>query len=263
LSIHPSVILSDRAKISEDAEIGPYCVIEGEVEIGPGTVVESHARIGSKYGRVTIGTRNRIQHGAVLGGPPQDLGYEGGAYTALTIGSHNRIGEYVSIHVGTAKGGGITSVGDRNFIMAYTHIGHDCQVADHVIIVNGAQFAGHVTIEHHANVSGLTGFTQFTRVGAYAYIAAGAFANKDIVPFAIAEGHWATPRAINRVGLKRAGIDEAERRNIDTALRFVLDRALTIEEAVKRIGAECEQTPQIAHLLAFIASSKRGIARGE
>ena len=263
MSIHPSVILSDRAKISADAEIGPYCVIEGEVEIGPGTVVESHARIGSKYGRVTIGESNRIQHGAVLGGPPQDWGYESGAYTALTIGAHNRIGEYVTINLGTPKGGGVTRVGDRNFIMAYTHLGHDCQVAEHVVIVNGAQFAGHVTIEHHANISGLTGFTQFTRVGAYAYIAAGAFANKDIVPFAIAEGHWATPRAINRVGLKRAGFDAAERRNLDTALRFVLDRSLTIEEATKRIQSECAESPQIAHLLSFIGSSERGIARGE
>ena len=99
---------------------------------------------------VTIGTSNRIQHGAVLGGPPQDLGYQGGAYTALEIGSHNRIGEFVSINVGTAKGGGTTRIGDHNFIMAYTHIGHDCQLADHIVIVNGAQFAGHVTIEHHA-----------------------------------------------------------------------------------------------------------------
>ena len=96
MSIHPTAILSDRATISPDAEIGPYCVIDGEVEIGPGTVVESHARIGSRYGRVTIGANNRIQHGAVLGGPPQDLGYEGGSYTALQIGSDNRIGEFVS-----------------------------------------------------------------------------------------------------------------------------------------------------------------------
>jgi UDP-N-acetylglucosamine acyltransferase len=262
LSIHSSVIVSERAKISPDAEIGPYCVIEGEVEIGAGTVVESHARIGSRYGSVKIGERNRIQHGAVLGGPPQDLGYEGGAYTALTIGSHNRIGEYVTINLGTAKGGGTTRVGDHNFIMAYTHIGHDCQLAEHIVIVNGAQFAGHVTIEHHANVSGLTGFTQFTRIGAYAYIAAGAFANKDIVPYSIAEGHWATPRAVNRVGLKRAGFDAAERRNIDTALRFVLDRSLTIEEVMAHIERECEHSPQIAHLLAFIRSSERGIARG-
>jgi UDP-N-acetylglucosamine acyltransferase len=262
LSIHPSCIVSERAKIAPDAEIGPFCVIDGEVEIGAGTVVESHARIGSRYGRVTIGERNRIQHGAVLGGPPQDLGYEGGAYTALTIGSHNRIGEYVSIHLGSAKGGGVTRIGDRNFIMAYTHIGHDCQLADHIIIVNGAQFAGHVTVEHHANISGLTGFTQFTRLGAYSYIAAGAFANKDIVPFVIAEGHWATPRAVNRVGLKRAGFDAAERRNIDTALRLVLDRSLLIEEVTARIVAECASSPQIEHLLAFIRNSERGIARG-
>jgi UDP-N-acetylglucosamine acyltransferase len=198
----------------------------------------------------------------VLGGPPQDLGYERGAYTALTIGSHNRIGEFVSINIGTAKGGGVTRVGDHNFIMAYTHIGHDCQIADHVVIVNGAQLAGHVTIEHHALVSGLTGCTQFTRLGAYSFMAAGAFANKDIVPFAIAEGHWAAPRAINRVGLKRAGFDAAERRNIENALKFVLDRSLTIEAVAARIAAECQQSPQIEHLLAFIRSSERGIARG-
>jgi UDP-N-acetylglucosamine acyltransferase len=180
----------------------------------------------------------------------------------LTIGSHNRIGEFVSINVGTAKGGGVTRVGNHNFIMAYTHIGHDCQLADHIVIVNGAQLAGHVTVEHHALVSGLTGFTQFTRVGAYAFMAAGAFANKDIVPFAIAEGHWATPRAVNRVGLKRAGFDAAERRNIDEALRLVLDRTLTIEDVAARIAEKCRPSPQIEHLLAFIRSSERGIARG-
>jgi len=262
LSIHPSVILSERAKIDPTAEIGPYCVIEGEVEIGPGTIVESHARIGSRYGRVAIGSSNRIQHGAVLGGPPQDLGYEGGGYTALEIGSHNRIGEFVSINVGTAKGGGVTRVGNHNFIMAYAHLGHDCQVADHVIITNGAQFAGHVTIEHHALISGLAAVTQFVRLGAYSFLAAEAFANKDIVPFTIAEGHWATPRAINRVALKRAGFDAAERRNIDNAIRLVLDRALTIEEVAARIATECTASPQIEHLLAFMRSSERGITRG-
>jgi UDP-N-acetylglucosamine acyltransferase len=262
LSIHRSVILSERAKISPDAEIGPYCVIDGEVEIGAGTIVESNARIGSRYGRVSIGERNRIQHGAAIGGPPQDLGYEGGAYTALEIGSDNRIGEYVTINVGTAKGGGITRIGSHNFIMAYTHIGHDCQLADHIVIVNGAQFAGHVTIEHHALVSGLTGVTQFTRLGAYSFMAAGAFANKDIVPFTIAEGHWAAPKAVNRVGLKRAGLDAAERRNIDNAIRLVLDRTLTIDEVLARIAEECAPSPQIEHLQAFIRASERGIARG-
>jgi UDP-N-acetylglucosamine acyltransferase len=262
LSIHSTVIVGGRAKVADDAEIGPYCIIEGEVEIGAKTVIESHARIGSRFGRVTIGAHNHIQHGAVLGGPPQDLGYQQGAYTALEIGSHNRIGEFVSINVGTAKGGGVTRVGDHNFIMAYTHIGHDCQLADHIVIVNGAQFAGHVIIEHHALVSGLTGVTQFTRLGAYSFMAAGAFANKDILPFTVAEGHWATPRAINRVGLKRAGFDAAERRNIDNAIRLLLERSLTIEEVKARIGSECRPSPQIEHLLTFIDSSDRGIARG-
>jgi UDP-N-acetylglucosamine acyltransferase len=261
MAIHPSATVSGRAVVAADAEIGPFCVIEGEVEIGSKTVIESHSRIGSRYGRVKIGRHNHIQHSAVLGGPAQDLGYEGGGYSALEIGDHNRIGEFVSINLGTEKGGGVTRVGDRNFIMAYTHIGHDCQLAEHIVIVNGAQFAGHVTIEHHALVSGLTGITQFTRIGAYSFLAAGAFANKDIAPFTIAEGHWAAPRAANRVGLKRAGFDAAERRNIERAVRMLLDRTLTIEEVVAQIERDCDSSPQIAHLVKFLTSSKRGIAR--
>jgi UDP-N-acetylglucosamine acyltransferase len=262
MTIHASATVSGRAVIADDAEIGPYCVIEGEVEIGPQTVVESGARIGSRYGRVRVGARNHIQHGAVLGGPPQDLGYAGGAYTALEIGDDNRIGEFASINLGTEKGGGVTRVGDHNFIMAYSHVGHDCQLAEHIVIVNGAQFAGHVVIEHHALVSGLVGVTQYTRIGAYSFLAAGAFANKDIAPFTIAEGHWATPRAANRVGLKRAGFHASERRNIDNAIRMLLDRALTIDEVVAKIEKECSPSPQIAHLVEFLTSSDRGIARG-
>jgi UDP-N-acetylglucosamine acyltransferase len=261
MSIHPSATVGSRASIAADAEIGPYCVIDGEVEIGPGTMVESGARIGSRYGRVKIGAQNHIQHGAALGGPPQDLGYQSGAYTALEIGDHNRIGEFVSINLGTQKGGGVTRLGDHNFVMAYTHIGHDCQIAEHVVIVNGAQFAGHVTIEHHALVSGLTGFTQFTRIGAFAFIAAGAFANKDIPPFTIADGHWAVPRVLNRVGLKRAGFDAVERKNIERAVRLLLDRALTIDEVLERIERECAPTPQIEHFVTFLKSSERGVAR--
>ncbi len=261
MSIHPTAIVSDRASISPDAEIGPYCVIAGEVSIGAHTVVESHARIGSDFGRVAIGEHNRIQHGAVLGGPAQDLGYDSAAYSELVIGSHNRIGEFASFNLGTPKGGGTTRVGDHNFIMAYTHIGHDCQLEDHIVITNGAQFAGHVTIEHHAVVSGLTGVTQFTRLGAFSFLVAGAFANKDILPYTIAEGHWATPRAINRVALKRAGIDATERRNLDHAIRVLLERSHTLEEAVARIEQDCSSSPQIAHLIGFIAGTQRGVAR--
>ncbi|HVY63456.1 MAG TPA: acyl-ACP--UDP-N-acetylglucosamine O-acyltransferase [Gammaproteobacteria bacterium] len=262
MSIHPTAIVSERAKIAADAEIGPYCVIEGEVEIGSQTVIESHVRIGSRFGRVTIGSQNHILAGAAIGGPPQDLTYKSGAYTALTIGSHNRIGEFVTIHIGTAKGGGVTRIGDHCFIMTHAHVAHDCQVGDHVIMVNSAQIGGHVIVEHHAVVGGCAIVTQLNRVGAYSFMAVGAMANKDLLPYSIIEGHWAAPRALNRVGLKRAGIDAAERRNIDKALRLLLQRSLTVEEALARIEGECEPSPQIAHLLQFVRGSERGIARG-
>ncbi len=262
MSIHSTAVVSEQAKISEDAEIGPFCVLVGDVTIGAHTVVESHARIGSQYGRVVIGEHNYIQHGAALGGPPQDLSYDDTS-TALIIGDHNRIGEYANISLGTPKGGGVTKLGDHTFIMAYVHIGHDCDIGDHVIITNGTQLAGHVTVEHHALLSGLAGVTQFVRLGAYSFLVAGSFANKDIVPYAVAEGHWATPRATNRVGLKRAGYSAEGRRNIDHALRLVMDRSLNVEQVLTRIESECDLTPSIDHLIAFINGSKRGLARGE
>lgn len=258
--IHPLATVDPRAEISADAEIGPYCVIEGEVAIGRGTIVESHARIGCRFGRVRIGENNRIQAGAVLGGPPQDLSYESG-YTELSIGSGNRIGEYVSVSLGSVKGGGVTRIGDHCFIMAYVHIGHDCQLGDHVIITNATQLAGHVIVESNALLSGLAGVTQFVRLGAYSFLVAGSFANKDIPPYTIAEGHWATPRACNRIGLKRAGLDSAERRNIERAVRLLLDRSRTVAEATAQIEAECTPSPQIEHLVRFLRTSDRGIAR--
>lgn len=261
MSIHPTAIVSAQARIDATAEIGPYCVIEGPVEIGPRTVIESHARIGSRFGSVRIGADNLIQSGAVLGGPPQDYSYRD-TETELEIGDDNRIGEYVSISLGTAKGGGVTRVGSRNFIMAYVHVGHDCQLADHVAITNGTQLAGHVVVEHHALLSGLAGITQFVRLGAYSFLVAGSFANKDIPPYTIAEGHWATPRAVNKVGLKRAGFDGATRKQIEAAVRILLDRALTIDEVVRRIGQTCAPSPAIDHFKTFLATSDRGVARG-
>jgi len=260
VGIHATAIVAADAEIASTAEIGPYCVIAADVVIGADTVVESHARIGSAYGRVSIGEKNLIQCGAVLGGPAQDHSF-GAARAGLVIGDENRIGEYVSISLGTAKGGGVTRIGDRNLIMAFAHLGHDCQVADHVVITNGTQLAGHITVEHHALLSGLVGVTQFVRIGAYSFLVAGAFANKDILPYTIAEGHWAVPKAVNRVGLKRAGFGPAERRNIERAIRIVLDRRTTMEDVQSRIRAECEQDEAITHLLTFIAGSERGVAR--
>lgn len=260
LSIHPSVIVSGEASIADSATIGPYCVIEGQVHIGERTVVESHARIGSRFGSVEIGADNLIQSGAVLGGPAQDYSFRD-ADAALVIGDRNRIGDYVSINLGTAKGGGVTRLGNDNFVMAYAHLGHDCRLDDHVVITNGTQLAGHVVVEHHALLSGLAGVTQFVRLGAYSFLVAGSFANKDIPPYTIAEGHWAAPRAVNRVGLRRAGFAPAVRKSLERAVRFLLDRSLTIDEVLDRIEAECDRGDAVDHLVRFLASSKRGVAR--
>lgn len=260
MSVHPTAVVSATAEIDPTADIGPFCVIEGQVSIGPHTVVESHGRIGHKFGRVVIGSDNYIQNGAVLGGPPQDVSYKGGD-TRLVIGNHNRIGEYVSISQGTAKGDGDTVVGDHNMLMAFVHAGHDCRIGNHVIITNGTQLAGHVAVHDHALLSGLVGVTQFCRIGSFSFLTAGAFTNKDIPPFTIAEGHWARPRAINRVALKRAGVDEAARRSIERAVRILLDSSLKIEDVCQRVREECGDDTWTAYFLDFLQTSERGIAR--
>jgi len=261
MSIHPSSVVSAEAQISPEAEIGPFCLITGRVRIGAGTVVESHARIGSRFGSVTIGERNLIQSGAMLGGPPQDLSYEDYDDAELVIGDGNRIGEYVTINLGTRKGGGTTRLGNDNFVMGYCHIGHDCQLGNGIILTNLCQLAGHVEIGDKAILSGHSGASQFVRIGTYAFLAGGSYANKDIPPFSIAEGYWATLRATNRVGLKRAGFDLDERRNIERAMRFLLDGTLTIKDVVARIREECAASPQIERLVSFLETSERGIAR--
>jgi UDP-N-acetylglucosamine acyltransferase len=261
VSVHTSAIVSADADIDSTAEIGPFCVIEGDAAIGPRTVIESGARIGSRYGRIRIGADNLIQHGAVLGGPAQDYSFADGL-NELVIGDNNRIGEYVSISLGTNKGGGTTRIGDSNFLMAFVHLGHDCQLADHIVITNGTQLAGHVTVEKHALLSGLAGVTQFCRLGAYSFLVAGAFANKDIPPYTIAEGHWATPRAVNRVGLRRAGFAPSARRNVERAVRILLDRSLTVDEVIERVESECEVDEVIRHFTTFLRTADRGIARG-
>lgn len=260
MSIHSSAIISDDATIAADAQIGPFCIIEGNVRIGPRTIVESHARIGHRFGRVEIGADNYIQNGAVLGGPPQDVSYQGGD-TSLIIGDRNRIGEYVSISQGTEKGGGATRIADDVMLMAFVHLGHDCAVGRHVIITNGTQLAGHCRVDDHALLSGLAGVTQFIRLGRYSFLTAGAFANKDIAPFTIAEGHWARPRAINRVALKRAGFSDTARRNINAAMRTVLDSSLKIDTVCQRIREQCEVDEHIEYILEFLETSRAGVAR--
>ena len=260
MSIHPTAIVSADASISPEAEIGPYSVVTGKVEIGAHTVVESHVRLGSPYGEVSIGEHNYIQSGATLGAPPQHRSYEGG-FTRLVIGNRNRIGEGASINLGSETGGGVTSVGDGTFIMANAHVGHDCKIADAVVLTNLTQLAGHVEVERNAVLGGLVAVTQFVRLGEYAFVAAGAAVNKDILPYTVAEGRWAVPRVLNKVGLQRAGLTERERRNIGRAVKLLLNTSITVQQALTAIAEGCEADAWIGHLTRFAASSTRGLAR--
>lgn len=260
LSVHPTAIVSNEASISADAEVGPFCVVAGKVEIGAYTVVESHARLGSRHGEVIIGGHNHIQSGASLGGPPQHRDYRDG-YTRLVIGNRNRIGEGATLGLGSESGGGVTSVGDGAFIMAGVHVGHDCRIADGAVLTNLAQLAGHVEVRRNAVVGGMTAVTQHVRIGEFAFVAAGACVNKDILPYTVAEGRWATSRAVNKVGLQRAGVSAQALRNIRRAVKRLLDTSLTVDDALRAIGEECEADEWVRRLSEFAADSRRGLAR--
>ena len=260
MSIHPTAIVSDEASISGKADIGPFCVVAGKVEIGAHTTVESHVRLGSRYGEVIIGEHNHIQSGSVVGGPPQHRDYRD-EYTRLAIGHRNRIGEGATLNLGSHSGGGVTSVGDRVFIMNSVHIGHDCRIADDVVLTNLTHLAGHVEVQRNAVVAGMVAITQHVRVGEYAFVTARAGVNKDILPYTVAEGRWATSKVVNKVGLQRAGISARALRNIRLALRHLLNTSLTVADALKAIDEECEADDWTRRLSEFAGSSRRGLAR--
>lgn len=258
--IHPTAVISKAAQIHESVSIGPFCVINGNVKIGPRTKLESHVVLGSEFGIVEVGEDNHFFSGCVVGGPPQDLKYAGEP-TRLTIGSKNLIREFVTINLGTHHGGGLTSLGDRNLLMAYVHVAHDCHFGSNIAVANTTNFAGHVTVEDHVRIGGVCAFNQFITIGKYAYIAGDSAVNKDVLPFSIAQGKYAVVRAANKIGLERAGFSKLEVENIRRAIRFIIMGDRTKEEAIQKIRAECEPLEPVERLIQFYEKSTRGIAR--
>jgi len=261
MSVHSTAVIGPDVKIGKNVEIGPFCVVEGDVTIGDGTVLMSHVVLGDKRTKTTLGKNNVISSGAAIGGPPQDLTYQG-EKTQLTIGDNNVIREYVTINVGTTKGGGHTKLGSHNLIMAYNHIAHDCHLGDHIVMANSCQLAGHVTMEDHAKISGVCLFNQFVVLGKYCYITGDSAVNKDVPPFCIAQGKYAVVRAANEIGMERAGFEKPEVENIRRAVRILTKSKLTLEESLKRIEEECEPVKALQDFMAFIKSPdrKRGLA---
>ena len=253
--IHPTAIISRDAKIGEGVVIGPYTVIGEKVVINDQTYIGPYCII--EFSR--IGKRNKILGHACIGTPPQDYKYTG-QETYVEIGDDNIIREFVSIHRGTPNGHGVTKVGSGCFLMANSHIGHDCIVGDRVILVNSAALAGHSEVENNAILSGLCGVHQFTRIGCYVMLSGGAMASQDIIPYVIAQGDRARPVGLNIVGLKRAGFSSEAIKNIKYAFKTLFMKGLKLEDALERLEKE-NISPEVNHIVEFCRKSKRGIAR--
>lgn len=261
MSIHATSVIGPKVKLGQNVKVGPFCVISGDVTVGDGTELSSHVVLGDEQTKVIIGKNNKISSGAVVGGPPQDLTYKGEA-TELIVGDNNTIREYVTLNVGTPKGGGITRIGSDNLFMAYVHVAHDCQIGNHVVVANSCQFAGHVTVEDHAKISGVCLFNQFVVLGKYCYITGDSAVNKDVPPFCIAQGKYAVIRAANEIGMERSGFSRPEVENIRRAVRILTKSKLGVEDSIKRIEEECEMVDALKDFLSFIRSPerKRGLA---
>jgi len=256
MTIHPSAIIAANAEIDAEVDIGPYVVIEGPVKIGRGTRVMAHACI---MGRTQIGAHNEIHPGAVLGDTPQDKAYkEKESY--LKIGDRNIIREHVQIHRGTVAGSA-TMVGDDNFLMANSHIGHNCKIGDHNVLANGALLGGYVEMGSHVFISGNCVVHQFVRIGDYALMRGLSGTSRDVPPFAIVDWQH-TVRGVNVVGLKRAGFDEQRIREIRRAFRVLFRQGRNLSLAVKEIENVERASPDVLTLLDFIRSSKRGVCCG-
>jgi UDP-N-acetylglucosamine acyltransferase len=255
--IHATAIIDPKAELDSDVTVGPYSIVNGDVQIGKGTVIGPHVTI-EPY--VSIGTNCQIYQYSSIGGEPQDMKFKG-EKTYLKIGSGTVIRECVTVNRGTAAGGGVTEVGEGNFLMAYTHIAHDCKTGRSVILANNATLAGHITIGDYATIGGLVAIHQFVRVGDYAYVGGKAVVVKDIPPFVIAAGDRAKLHGLNTVGLKRYGFSASTLSALKKAYRICFRIGLTLNEGVERVKAEVEQVPDVVNFVEFLQASKRGITR--
>lgn len=256
--IHPTALVDPKAEIGENVEIGPYSVIEKRVSIGAGTKVGPHVvvREGTQ-----IGKGCQIYQFSSIGEAPQALAYRGEP-TLLQIGDHNIIREYVTLHRGSVKGGGKTVLGNENFIMAYSHIAHDCQVGNHVVMANGATLGGHILIEDHAIIGGLAAIHQFCRIGTHAMVSGLTGVSQDIPPYTMAAGDRAKLYGLNSVGLKRHQFSEQEIKALKKAYRIIFRSGLPLVKAMKAVEEDdIFELPRVQHLLQFIQHSKRGICR--
>ena len=255
--IHPSAIVHPRAILGQKVNIGAYSVIGEHVEIGDETRIGPHVVI---EGRTRIGKHNRIFQFCSLGAAPQDKKYAGEP-TRLEIGDGNTIREFCTLNCGTVQDAGVTRLGSDNWIMAYVHVAHDCEIGDHTIFANNAQIAGHVHIGDHAILGGFTGVHQFVRVGAHSFTAIATVLVHDLPPYVMAAGDSAKPYGINVEGLRRRGFSAESLAAIKRAYKTLYKSGLTLDQAREQLAEQAKTSSEIALLAEFLQGSSRGIVR--
>ncbi|GAB4387306.1 MAG: acyl-ACP--UDP-N-acetylglucosamine O-acyltransferase [Thermodesulfovibrionales bacterium] len=256
--VHPTAIVEEGAFLDEDVSVGPYCVVGKDVKLGRSASLVSHVAV---QGDTEIGEGCTVHPFATIGLPPQDIKYKGEP-TRVRIGSGNVIREYVSIHRASVGGDGETVIGDRNFLMAYVHVAHDCRLGSGIIIANTVGLSGHVQVEDNAVIGGMVGVHQFTRIGAYAMVGGYSRIAQDIPPYMMASGAERSRLfGVNTVGLKRHGFSEETVAELKSAYRILFREKLSLQDAIKKVQAELPYTDEIRHLIEFIQKNKRGICR--
>lgn len=255
--IDSRAVIDPSARIGENVTVGPFTVIGPGVEIGDECWIGPHAVI---QGPTRIGRGNRIFQFASIGEVPQDKKFHGEDST-LEIGDGNVFREFVTVNRGTADGGGVTRIGDDNWIMAYCHVAHDCLIASHTVFSNNASLAGHVEVEDHAILGGFSLVHQFSRIGRHAFLAFGSHVDRDVPPFVMAAGQRATPRGVNTEGLRRHGFDGSRVQAVKRAYKTLYRSGLRLEEAREALQEQGAASPDVQVMAAFLAGGSRGIIR--
>lgn len=256
--IHSQAIIDPDAEIGENVSVGAFSLIGPNVRIADNTTVASHVVIN---GPTTIGSNNRIYQFCSIGGDPQDKKYNMDKNSNLVIGDGNTIREYCSINRGTDNGGGVTRIGNNNWIMAYVHIAHDCIIGNNTVFSNNATLAGHVTIDDDVILGGFTGVHQFCQIGRNCFSAISSVIVKDVPPYLMVSGNTAKPSGLNREGLKRHGYSSDTINLLRKAYKILYRKGLTTNQAIAEIRGLSESSDELEHFAGFIERSNRGIVR--
>lgn len=255
--IHPQALVDPKADLADDIEVGPFSIIGPDVRADTGCRIGPHVVL---TGRTTLGKDNRIFQFASIGEDPQDKKY-GGEDTELIIGDRNNIRESCTFNKGTVQGGGVTRIGSDNWIMAYVHVAHDCQIGDNIIMANNSSLAGHVSVNDWAILSGYSLIHQYVCIGAHSFVSFASYVNQSIPPFVTVAGEKARPKGVNTEGLKRRGFSAGEIQQVRRAYRILYRDGLSLKEATARVHELAAETPKLQLLADFLSSCDRGIIR--